>query len=458
MVIRSLSVSETAATPVSYRYWVLAILTVGLALSFVDRTVLSSIGEAVRVEFALTNTQFGFLQGPAFVVLYLAMCIPISRLAERYNRVVIVSISVGIWSLFTTLSGVAGSFVLLCLLRMGVGLGEAGSGPASQSIISDYFPPHQRARALSIYYLGMPIGILAGALFGGFATQYLSWRWAFVILGVPGLLLPLVMLATVREPGRGASDAADVDADHRPGFVETACYLFGVPAFRHLLMGTIVASFATYGLSAFTAPFLIRRFDFDYAQVGLFYGLVTGASYSAGLMLGGYMAPALARRDARWYGWLPAIGVALAALCYGLSFQQTRAAAMLPLLFFAGAFHFVYVGPTNGITQNLVSPRMRATTAAILFVSINIVAITLGPPVTGYLIDHLSATAYGVAGQAAYQQACTALTVSAACKKALAEGTSWSLIVISMFFLWSAAHFLMASRTVEHDLRRAHRS
>ena len=190
-----------------YKRTVLVILTIVYTLNFIDRTILGIIGQPVKESLGITDNQLGLLTGLAFALLYTTLGIPIARLAERFSRVNIMAICITIWSAFTALCGLAPNFAAMLAFRVGVGVGEAGCSPPAHSLISDYFEPKQRASALSVFAFGIPMGGMLGAIFGGVIAQYLNWRLAFFIVGIPGVILAIAARLLLREPPRGHSEA-----------------------------------------------------------------------------------------------------------------------------------------------------------------------------------------------------------------------------------------------------------
>lgn len=190
-----------------YRNYVLFILTITYAFNFIDRQILVILQESIKQELLLSDSQLGLLTGIAFALFYVMMGIPIARLADRWVRRNIMSIAIGTWSFMTAISGFAQNYTHLLLARVGVGIGESGCSPPAHSMISDIFPKEKRGTALSIYSMGINIGVLFGFLLGGWINQYFGWRIAFIVVGVPGILIAFLIQFTVKEPKRGAHDA-----------------------------------------------------------------------------------------------------------------------------------------------------------------------------------------------------------------------------------------------------------
>ena len=285
----------------SYKSAVLALLVIAYTFNFIDRTIIATIGQAIKLDLKLTDQDLGWLGGFSFAILYTTLGIPIARLAERKNRVTIISLAVLVWSGFTAACGLAQSFVQLLALRVGVGVGEAGLSPPSHSLISDYYEPKKRASALSIYSFGIPLGSMFGAVAGGWIAQHLGWRQAFFLVGAPGLLVALALKLFIKEPPRGHSETAeppplsaeDITAaaaaagDHWlvTEFKELAFVgkrVFGKWGFFHMVAGITIASFASYGTGQYQQPYFIRNFGLSYSQVGLIFGLIGGVSTGAG--------------------------------------------------------------------------------------------------------------------------------------------------------------------------------
>src|SRR5580693_3853145 len=189
-----------------YKRAVLTTLTLVYTLNFIDRTIVSIIGQPMKESLGLTDNQLGLLGGLAFAALYTVLGVPIARLAERVSRVNIIAVCITLWSAFTALCGVAPNFSVMLAMRVGVGIGEAGCSPPAHSLISDYYEPQRRASALSVYAFGIPLGGMLGAIFGGVIAQYLNWRVAFMVVGLPGLILAVLVKLVVKEPPRGHSD------------------------------------------------------------------------------------------------------------------------------------------------------------------------------------------------------------------------------------------------------------
>jgi MFS family permease len=470
-----------------YKNLVLAMLLAAYTFNFIDRTIISTIGQAIKVDLKLTDTQLGLLGGLYFALLYTTLGIPIARLAERKSRTTIIAVSVGVWSLFTAACGGAWNFATLAALRFGVGIGEAGCSPPSHSLISDYFEPKKRASALSIYAFGIPLGTMIGAVAGGWLTQAFSWRVAFVVVGLPGLILAILFKLLVKEPPRGHSDLAehplepeDVSAPVAPvakpfsmanEFKElfgVAKVLFGKWPVLHMVLGVTIASFGSYGSGAFVPAYFVRQFGLDYATVGLITGLVGGFSAGIGTLVGGFVADRAARKSAVWYPLVPAIGLLVATPIYIAAYLQNSWQTAALILLIPGIFHYTYLGPTFGVVQNSVPVTQRATATALLFFFLNLIALGGGPVFTGWLSDLLgqfnfSHPGQGVAGMFSviggdagvgnFIQQCpggkapdgAAEALGEACHTAGSMGTRQAIIISICFYAWASVHYFLAA-------------
>ncbi|HZZ36744.1 MAG TPA: MFS transporter, partial [Caulobacteraceae bacterium] len=393
----------------AYKGVVLALLLAAYTFNFIDRTIIATIGPKIREDLHLTSTQIGLLGGLYFALLYTLLGIPIARFAERFNRVSIIAAALVVWSGFTALCGTAINFTVLAAYRFGVGVGEAGCSPPSHSLISDYYEPKKRASALSIYSFGIPLGSMIGAIAGGWLAENFSWRTAFIIVGLPGVLLAALIKLVIKEPPRGHSEpperpalpddvtahAVDAPEGHwlAREFSElwaVTKVLFGKWPVLHMVLGVTICSFGGYGAGQFVPQYFRAAFGLDLAQVGLITGLVGGFSSGLGTLVGGFLSDRLSRRSPRWYALTPAIGLTVATPIYILAYSQSAWTAAALILLVPGIFHYTYLGPTFGVVQNMVPTRRRATATALMFFFLNLIALGGGPPFTGWLIDQFA--------------------------------------------------------------------
>jgi predicted MFS family arabinose efflux permease len=433
--------------------------------NFIDRTILSVLQQPIKEDLRLSDSQLGMLGGFAFAILYSTLGIPIARLAERHSRKGIITASLVIWSAMTALCGYAQGYGSLFAFRVGVGVGEAGATPPAHSLIADYFPPQRRATALSIYSLGIPIGVLSGAVLGGIIAQRYGWRPAFAIVGLPGLGLAVLTQFTLREPPRGNSEGGEAYGAPLPSLMDVVRRLASRPAFVHVAAGAALASFGGYGIGAFAAPYFIRTFGLSLSQAGVVMGLISGAAASVGTLGGGVIADRAARRDKRWYVWIPAIGLALATPMYIVGYQLPDWRWAVAVLLVPPMLHYTYLGPSFGVMHNMVTPRMRATATALLFLVINLIGLGLGPTLTGMASDFYAHAHFQtlLGAQAAFGTSCpggravsgSPAALSAACHAASAYGVRWAIVTCTGAYAWAAVHYFLAARHLRRDLAPA---
>ncbi len=427
------SVDETAiAKPLytrSYLRYVLGMLVIVYVFNFIDRQILNILAPLIKEDLGLSNTQLGLLTGLAFGIFYATLGIPIARLADKHSRVNIISICLAIWSLMTALSGVVQNYWQLLAARIGVGIGEAGGSPPSHSLIADYFPVSERATALGIYALGIPVGILFGNLAGGWIAEFFGWRQAFLLVGIPGLALAVLLKLSVKEPPRGHSEARAQEQERVP-FSVVLKTMWGFKTFRQLSFGAATQAFVGYGSIAFMPLFLVQSHDMSPGEVGTALGLIIGIAGGLGTFLGGFLADRLGLKDVRWYMWIPSIGF-LVAVPTSLGVFYFENLYLILALYVIPAFAVnLYTGPTFGMTQSLAPLAMRASASALLLFILNIIGLVLGPTMVGLLSDLLKD---GVG---------------------MSEPISlrWSLAICSLVYLLSTLHYYLASRHLKKDL------
>lgn len=443
---------DDAASPAASA-WVLILMTLTYTSSFMDRTVLSIIQNPIKQELQLSDTQLGILGGFAFALFYSTLGIPVARLAERMDRRWLIAGSLMIWSIATAASGLARGFVSLFAFRVAVGIGEAGASPPAHSLITDFFSPKRRGTAFSIYSLGVSAGVLIGSIAGGYIAQTYGWRLTFVIFGAPGVILAFLIPLTIREPRRGRLDIQPDAAtlpEEVPSLRAVLARFAQKRALFHSVAGASVAAFGSYSIIAFSAPFFIRAHGATLSQAGLFLGLTSGLSAGIGIFCSGLITDRASKKDARWIVWVPAAGLLVAAPLYIAGFLAPTAAMATAILLFPPALQYLYLGPTMGLMHNLVTPRMRATSTALLYLTVNLFGAGFGPPIAGLLSDKIAAAALG--NQAALCATKAAQAAEPLCKTASATGVRWALVICTLAFVWAAIHYLIAARTVRRDL------
>jgi len=376
----------------SYRSLVLVLLTVVYGFNFIDRQIVGILAPFIQKDLGLTNTELGLLIGLAFATFYTLIAIPIAWLADRYNRVNILSIALAVWSGFTALTCLANNFVQIGLARMGVGIGEAGGSPPSHSIISDLYPKEERAGALGVYSMGIPLGIMAAyfatASLMGSSGEDVDWRRIFIFLGLTGIGLAVVVKLVLREPVRGAMEL-DTDKEIiQPPFKESLNTLIKIPAWWAMCFGIAFGSFVSYATSAFQTKYLVLLDPaFDFKTLVIVLGIINGTTYAGGAFFGARLADWWGGKDIRAYGWLPAIAIGLCMPIGVATFWVPTVWVHLALTTVFLLFLGIYLGPSFAIAQTLAPINMRAMSTALFFFILNMIALGGGPTFTGWLAD-----------------------------------------------------------------------
>lgn len=372
----------------------LFLLTATYFFSYMDRQILAILLEDIKADLLLTDTQLGLLSGFAFAIFYATLGIPVAALADRMNRVNIISIALALWSAMTAACGLANNFIQLLAARIGVGIGEAGSSPPSHSIIADLYPAEKRALALSIYSLGVTLGAAAGQIFGGNLTYFFDWRTAFVAIGLPGVALAIIVKVFATEPMRRAEPGA-VESDETPSVWEGFRTIFANRAAVWLVAGVTLTSMIGYALTGWTPAYLIRSFGLNTLQVGnIVAPLLAIAGVASGLG-SGWLANRLSERYGMQAQPLMVAALKTIALPFLILFYVVESAWLaVGIYFIAVLFQSCYLGPTFAMIQTLAPLKMRAVWAAVTLLIINLIGLGIGPTMVGVLSD-IFAESYG---------------------------------------------------------------
>ena len=408
-------------TPVAtkYTWYVVFVCFLVYTVNFIDRMVLNILMPAIKADLNLSDTELGFLSGTVFGLFYATLGIPIGRLADRYSRRNIIAISITLWSAMTALCGAARGFGQLLLFRTGVGVGEAGGSPPAISLISDYVEPRLRATAMALFSMGVPIGFAIGYLSGGYLLEYFTWRTAFYIVGLPGLLVAALVFFTVREPARDPNRVI-------PPFRDVASHLWKMRSFRHLSFASGLYAFAGYSAGAWMPSFLKRSHGLGPAEQGEASALIIAVGAGLGTFLGGILADRWARSDRRAYALLPAVTMFL-GIPFAYAYLVGNTALAIGLAIMPALLGQMYQAPAFAATQSLGTPTMRVATAAVLFFVINIIGLACGPLTTGYVSDLLEPR-YG------------------------ADSLRYALAGVTVVaYGWASLHFWLSSRTLVAD-------
>lgn len=412
-----------------YRKYALFVLLLGYIINFVDRSILAILIEPIKADLDLNDTQLGLLGGLAFALFYSTLGIPIAALADRWSRVKVLSIAIIIWSAMTAVCGLVSGFWQLLFARIGVGVGEAGASPPSHSLISDYFPLSTRATALSIYALGIPIGTMLGNAVGGWGADNIGWRYTFMLVGLPGVAIALLLLFTLREPPRGMSDEVVSKVEDEPPSMGTVLsFLWRKRSFRYMSLACGLHAFVSYGAGTWNPPFLVRIHELSNTETGGWLALIAGIG-AIGTFGGGYLADKLyeSSGNRRWYLWIPAIATLVMVPFQFLAYLHSDFAMVVVGLSIASILGPIYLGPAFAMTQALVGLRMRAVASAILLLVLNLVGMGLGPYFVGFMSDFFEPS-YGI------------------------YALRWALCVSLVFNLVAAGLYFLGSRHVEQDI------
>jgi MFS family permease len=365
-------------------------LVVVYTFNFIDRQIIGILAVPIKADLALSDTQLGVMGGLAFALFYTALGIPIAMLADRRSRTWIMTIALALWSAMTAVCGLAQNFWQLFLARLGVGIGEAGGVAPAYSLISDYFPSQQRARALSIYSFGIPIGSALGIVFGGVIASKIDWRYAFFAVGIAGIIIAPIFKLTVAEPQRGRFDTKLANTP-APAFAVILRILSKKPSFWLMAFGASCSSMIGYGMFFWLPSFFVRSYNISLLDASLFYGAILLVGGLAGLWLGGSLADRFGTDKRAAYVVIPAAAFIATVPFYAFAILSPN----LTMTFFAmlvpTALGLVWLGPVLSAIQHIAPQNMRATTAAIFLFINNLIGIGVGTVAIGMLSDHLQA-------------------------------------------------------------------
>jgi MFS family permease len=453
-----------------YRSYVLTALLVIYILNFIDRGLLAVVAPRMKPELGISDTAFGLLTGFGFALLYTVVGIPLAQVAETRHRVWIMTICVTLWSLMTALCGLAmditigsltiGAFWILLACRVGVGIGEAGCTPPANTLIADYYPPSRRSTALGYYAMGVTLGTVLANLIGGPVTDAFGWRWAFIVVGVPGLMIAAVLKLTVREPPRGYTDPPGTLRRDRPRFVDGLRELASKPSFWTMAAGATIAAFCGYGIASFQSLFMARSFGLSAGEAAVLINAPVGLASAIGTLTTGWLAGRLAGRHPNAIAWIPGIGLIVSAPFYLWAFTTGHLWAALAGLCIGGAVKYGYLAAQYTIGQGVVSAQVRAVATAVLLFIVNLLGYGLGPLFIGALSDLLFNLRTAELGAAELtRQACegagaAALSgrLQAVCDLAHPQSLQNAMLITSTFYVLSGLCFLITCRWLKRDM------
>ena len=409
------------------RRWVLLfVLFLVTTSSYVDRNIIGVLLQPIKEEFHVSDTMLGLLSGLSFAMFYATLGVPMARWADRGDRRFIITISLVVWSVMTALCGMAQSFWQLALARIGVGAGEAGGIPPGQSLVADYFSPERRGKALSAFLMAAMAGYIIGIVLGGQLAQHYGWRTAFLVVGIPGLLLAVITRLVLHEP-RHLPQFAVKPADYEP--VGTAFRaLRSKPAFVNILIAIVLYFLIAYGALVFLIPYMVRGFGMTVGAASAMYGTVSTVGALIGTPIGGGLVDRLAKRDIVWNARFPGYGLILGFVLYEVAFLMPTPTLMMGVLFGGGLLLNGAVPAMFAALHVICGSKRRAMAVAIVFFFANLIGTGLGPIIAGALSDAYGATA------------------------GPGTGLKYAMMTVTLLFLPCGFYMLRAARTLRADI------
>lgn len=383
---------DSAPTGRVYAGYVLALLVVVNMMNSVDRAVVNILVEPIRLELGFNDTQIGLIGGLGFALVYGILGLPIARLADRGNRKRLLAAGLAAWSIMTYFTGRAVGFWSMLLARVGVGAGESTCYPASLSLISDYFKPEYRPRAIAIFQLGLHLGYIAGAIVASTVAAKYGWRAAFTVFAIPGVVLSGIMLLTLREPVRGALDPSSIPRSNDVGFMHAARVLFTDRPFMMLAASGMFMALGTATLANWGAAYMMRSHDLTQLQVGAILAPAMGGAGLIGTLIGGFLGTIIAKRSARTHA--PLLVMLFTALPGVPAMAIFLMAPTVPIAvtagFCGGLLTSMHFGSLMAVALNRISSEYRGMAASILVIGQTVIGFGFGPLIAGIVSDALS--------------------------------------------------------------------
>jgi MFS family permease len=413
-----------------HRNYVLFLIFIAYFLNSIDRNIINVLQQSIKTEFHLMDWQLGMMTGFAFALFYTSIGIPTARFIDSGAvRTKIVAGGLALWSVATALCGMCQSYWQLLLCRAGVGVGEGTFGPSTMTLVSDYFGPTERARAMGIYLIGLPLGSLVGLSLGGVVADHYGWRAALLVVGLPGLLVALIIRATMKEPPRGLADGKYVKLERALSIGQVFRISTRKKTVVHLLLAASFASFSTVGGMVWFLPYLQRAYHLSAGQIGPQWGVMVGLTGMAGTLAGSYLADKFGERNFKYFMIVPAVSMLISFPFYVAAMLTGNFMVCFACLVVPAALNNVWIPAAMSLTQSLAPLAMRALLGMFVTFAANLIGHGIAPPVIGGLSDLFGAQ-FG----------------------SDAAGLRWALIAAAIFYPLAALHFWLASRTVQTDI------
>jgi MFS family permease len=414
----------------SHRKYVVFMMFIAYFLNSIDRNIINVLQQSIKKEFHLMDWQLGLMTGFAFALFYTSIGIPTARFIDGGAvRTKIIAGGLALWSVATALCGLCQNYWQLLVCRAGVGVGEGTFGPSTMTMVSDYFGPTERARAMGVYLIGLPIGSMVGVSLGGVIADHYGWRAALLVVGLPGLLVALIIRATMKEPPRGLAEGKYVKLERPLPIRQVFMAVTKKKTVVHLLIAASFASFSTVGGMVWFVPYLQRTYHMTAGQIGPEWGVMVGSTGLIGTLGGSYLADHFGKRDLKFYMIVPALSMLISFPFYILAMLTDNFALCFACLVVPAAINNVWIPAAMSLTQSLAPLAMRALLGMFVTFAANLIGHGIAPPVIGAMSD-LFAAHFGND----------------------ADGLRWALILAAVFYPWAALHFWLASRNIGRDI------
>ncbi len=366
-------------------------LSTAYFLAMMDRQVVAVLFDPIKEDLGLTDTQLAMISGLAFALFYSIAGLPLGRLADKTNRVKMLSACLTVWSLATAATGFATNFAQILLARVSVGVGEGGCSPAAHSIISDTYEAKDRSTAIGLYFAGGTLGSATAYLFGGLMAEHYGWRAAMICVGLPGLLVALAFYLFMKEPARPAATNQEQRNDN---MFSTMLFVIKNPSYLLATGGHVAASGYMFVIATWLPSYMNRNFEMSYGEIGTFLFGSTLLGSVGGSLLSGIVTDRLYRRSVKWLAGMPALFLTIAGPIAIIGFLSSN----LPILFAAivlikGLLVGSFV-PSYSVIHYVIAANKRGVAVALKIMCVSIIGVGIFPLIVGMVSDVLQAN-YG---------------------------------------------------------------